>query len=300
MPLNIPDNLPAYEILQNEGIFLMKENKAISQNIRPVRIGILNIMSNKITTETQLLRVLSNTPLQIEIELIYPKTHYTSGTPIEHLTNFYTTFNKIQNKQYDGLIITGAAISKLEFESVNYWNEMKDIFEWTKTHVTSTLFLCWASHAALFYFYGIERKRMNEKIFGVFEHRVTAPASPLVRGFDDVFYAPHSRYNDIRKEDINKFPNLEIIAHSDEVGIFAIADKNEKQIFLMGHLEYDRLTLQEEYERDWVAGLNTAIPKNYFPDNNPKLTPIVKWRSNANLLFTNWLNHYVYQKTSSI
>jgi len=297
MPVKIPDNLPAISTLEQENIFIMPETRAIHQDIRPLRIGILNIMSEKLTTETLLLRLLSNTPLQIEIDLLYPGSHISKGTSYEHLKTFYKSFDQIAKCKYDGLIITGAPLSDLPFEKVDYWDEMKRIMDWSAHNATSTLFLCWGAHAGLHHFYGIERQRLPQKMFGVFEHRVVNRYMPLVRGFDDVFYTPHSRHNDISKDDIKKVSELVIVAESDEAGVYLLATKDGKRIFITGHSEYDPLTLKYEYERDLNKGIPINIPKNYFPNDDPSQMPVVRWRSNANLLFTNWLNYYVYQQT---
>jgi homoserine O-succinyltransferase len=297
MPLNIPDNLPAVEILQNENIFVMRETRAMHQDIRPLHIVILNLMPLKITTETHLLRMLSNTPLQVEITLIYTKMHISKNTPKEHLDMFYKTFDDIKKHQFDGMIITGAPIEHLDFEEVDYWEEMKKIMEWSKKNVTSTFYICWASQAGLYYHFGINKYNLKEKMFGVYKHKVNNIKNPLVRGFDDEFYAPHSRYTTIKKEDIEKIPDLEILAESDEAGIYLVASKDHKMVFATGHSEYDPLTLKYEYERDLAKGLKIKVPKNYFPNDDATRMPVVNWRSHASLLFSNWLNYYVYQIT---
>lgn len=297
MPINIPDNLPAASILREENIFVMDQSRAIRQDIRPQRIVILNIMPVKQTTETHLLRLLSNTPLQIEIDLIHPRNHTSKNTPLEHLQTFYKTFDQIREHRYDGLIITGAPLGFINFEDVNYWEELREIMDWAETHVTSTLYLCWGAQAALYHFYGIEKKLLETKMFGVFKHRVLDRNIPLVRGFDDNFPAPHSRYMHIEKEDILKVKELQIIADSDLAGIYMIGTKDGKKIFVTGHSEYDPNTLKEEYERDIAKGLDIRMPVNYFPDDDPSKAPLVQWRSHANLLYTNWLNYYVYQVT---
>lgn len=300
MPLNISDNLPAVKILENENIFVMKEIRAVQQDIRPLQILLLNLMPVKTTTETQILRLLSNTPLQVEITLIYTIMHLSKNTPKEHLDTFYKTFDDISTHKYDGMIITGAPIEHLEFEEVDYWEEMVRIMDWADYHVTSTMFLCWASQAGLYHHYGIPKYMMNEKMFGVFNHKVYNKTNLLVRGFDDEFLAPHSRYTEVRKKDIEKITDLEILADSNEAGIYLVASKNLKRIFITGHSEYDPLTLKSEYERDVNKGLNIKIPKNYYQDNDPKKIQMVKWRSHANLLFSNWLNYCVYQVTPYI
>lgn len=297
MPLNILDNLPAVKILENENIFVMKQTRAVHQDIRPLQILIFNLMPVKITTETQILRLLSNTPLQVEITLIYTKMHLSKNTPKEHLDAFYKTFDDISVHKYDGLIITGAPIEHLEFEEVDYWEEMVRIMDWADSHVTSTMFICWASQAGLYHHYGIPKYMKDEKVFGVFTHKVHNRTNLLMRGFDDEFLAPHSRYTEVRKEDIRKIKELEILADSDEAGIYLVASKDLKRIFVTGHSEYDPLTLKSEYDRDIAKGINIKIPKNYYPDNDPSKVPLVKWRSHANLLFSNWLNYCVYQVT---
>lgn len=297
MPLNILDNLPAVKILENENIFVMKQTRAVHQDIRPLQILIFNLMPVKITTETQILRLLSNTPLQVEITLIYTKMHLSKNTPKEHLDAFYKTFDDISIHKYDGLIITGAPIEHLEFEEVDYWEEMVRIMDWADSHVTSTMFICWASQAGLYHHYGIPKYMRDEKMFGVFQHKVHNKTNLLMRGFDDEFLAPHSRYTEVRKEDIIKVKEIEILADSDEAGIYLVASKDLKRIFVTGHSEYDPLTLNSEYERDIAKGLNIKIPKNYYQNNDPSQVPVVKWRSHANLLFSNWLNYCVYQLT---
>ncbi len=297
MPLNISDNLPAVKILENENIFVMKETRAVHQDIRPLQILIFNLMPVKITAETQILRLLSNTPLQVEITLIYTKMHLSKNTPKEHLDSFYKTFDDVSGHKYDGLIITGAPIEHLEFEQVDYWEEMVRIMNWADLHVTSTLYICWASQAGLYHHYGIPKYMMNEKIFGVFSHRIYNMTNPLTRGFDDVFLAPHSRYTEVRKEDIKKVEDLEILADSEEAGIYLVASRDLKRVFVTGHSEYDPLTLKSEYDRDMAKGLDISIPRNYFRNDDPAQMPMVKWRSHASLLFSNWLNYCVYQVT---
>lgn len=300
MPLNISDNLPAVKILENENIFVMKETRAVHQDIRPLQILIFNLMPVKITTETQILRLLSNTPLQVEITLIYTKMHLSKNTPKEHLDAFYKTFDDISVHKYDGMIITGAPIEHLEFEEVDYWEEMVRIMDWADHHVTSTMFICWASQAGLYYHYGIPKYMMKEKMFGVFNHRIYNKTNLLTRGFDDEFLAPHSRYTEVRKEDIEKVKELEILADSEEAGIYLVASRDLKRVFITGHSEYDPLTLKSEYDRDIAKGLDINIPKNYFPKDNPLHQPLVRWRSHASLLFSNWLNYCVYQITPYI
>lgn len=297
MPVNISDHLPAVKILEKENVFVMSQSRANHQDIRPVRIAILNIMPIKITTETHILRLLSNTPLQLEVELLHTKSHLSKHTPLKHLKTFYKTFEDIRHKKYDGLIITGAPVELLNFEEVNYWEELKNIMQWSVCNVTSTLFICWAAQAGLYHFYNIPKYELPQKAFGVFNHKVNTRKIPLVRGFDDHFLAPHSRHTEIRAEDISKANGIEIIAESDEAGVYIVGSSDGKQIFVTGHSEYDPLTLHEEYTRDVNKGLEIAIPKNYYPDDNPEKQPLVRWRSHANLLFTNWLNYYVYQRT---
>ncbi|TYQ16004.1 UNVERIFIED_CONTAM: homoserine O-succinyltransferase [Acetivibrio alkalicellulosi] len=297
MPIKIPDNLPAFDVLNNENIFVMSEDRAFHQDIRPLKIVILNLMPTKIVTETQLLRQLGNSPLQVDIVLLQPKTHTSKNTPEEHLTTFYQTFDDIKDKKFDGMVITGAPVEHLEFEDVTYWEELKTIMEWKKHSVTSTFHICWGAQAALYYHYGIKKCTLEEKMFGIYKHTVTKKNIKLTRGFDDVFYAPHSRHTGIRREDIEKVRELEILSESEEAGVYVVATKDGRKVFVTGHSEYDPLTLKLEYERDIKKGLNIKVPKNYFPDDNPDNDPIVRWRGHSNLLFTNWLNYYVYQET---
>lgn len=297
MPIKVTDKLPATKQLRNENIFVMSETKAMHQDIRPLKIAIVNLMPTKITTETQLLRLLSNTPLQVEPDLITMKSHESKNTSFEHLESFYKTFDEIKDKKYDGMIITGAPVENYNFEDVDYWEELKSIMEWSKTHVTSTLHICWAAQAGLYYHYGIPKYSLKEKCSGVFLHKVNRKTAKLVRGFDNEFYAPHSRYTEVKAEDIKKIKELEILAESDEAGVYIVFSKGGRRIFVTGHSEYDATTLAKEYERDVNKGINPQIPKNYFPNDNPKKTPIVRWRSHANLLFSNWLNYFVYQIT---
>lgn len=297
MPVNIPDNLPAADVLRNENIFVMHETEAKHQDIRPLRVIILNIMPLKQTTETHILRLLSNTPIQIEIELLHPKTHVPKNTPIEHLKSFYKTFDEIKNKKYDGMIITGAPVEHIAFEDVYYWEELKDIMNWSENNVTSTLFICWAAQAGLYHFFDIQKYMLPKKMFGVFYHQIHNRQIPIVRGFDDTFLAPHSRHTEIRREDIEKIDEIEIVSESEVAGVYIVIKKDGSQVFVTGHSEYDPLTLKQEYERDVQKGRDIEIPRNYFPDDDPKRFPLVKWRSHANLLFTNWLNYYVYQRT---
>ncbi len=297
MPVNIPDELPAAETLQRENIFLMTHSRAIHQDIRPLKIVILNLMPLKIDTETHLLRVLSNSPLQVEVKLLQTRTHTSKTTSQDHLKTFYSKFEDIQNEKFDGMIFTGAPVEHLDFEEVDYWDEIKDIMEWAKHHVTSSMFICWAAQAGLYYHYEIPKYHLPKKMFGVFEHKLNEPREPIVRGFDEVFVAPHSRHTEIRREDILKRPELLLIAESEKAGVYIVASRNGKQIFVTGHAEYDPLTLKNEYERDLKKGMEIEVPENYFPDNDPKRFPIVRWKSHAHLLFSNWLNYYVYQIT---
>ena len=297
MPIRIPDSLPAREVLEAENIFTMTEYRAFHQDIRPLKVLILNLMPTKIVTETQLLRKLSNTPLQIQVELLQTASYIGHYTDVSHLESFYTTFEQIRDNKYDGLIITGAPVENLEFEDVNYWNELCAIMEWSKSHVHSTFHICWGAQAGLFYHYGIPKRPLEKKLFGVFPHRVLKPNSPLFRGFDDEFYVPHSRYTEVWEEDIRKRPELEVLAVSPEAGVFAVKTVDSRQFFFTGHPEYDPDTLAREYWRDVEKGLDIAVPKNYFPDDDPQKPPLVRWRSAAQLLYTNWLNYYVYQTT---
>ena len=297
MPIKIPDSLPATHTLEGENIFVMTEYRAMHQDIRPLKLLILNLMPTKIVTETQLLRKFSNTPLQIHVELLQMASHDAQNVDRGHLESFYTTFPEIRKNYYDGLVITGAPVENLEFESVDYWPELCEIMEWSKTHVHATLHICWGAQAALFYHYGIPKYALPEKLFGVFQHVVLKKSSPLFRGFDDRFYAPHSRHTEVLEEDIRKVPGLEVLAVSDEAGVFAIKTENSRQFFFLGHLEYDRDTLKLEYLRDVEKGLPIHPPRHYFPDDDPLRTPVVRWRSAGQLIYTNWLNYYVYQTT---
>jgi homoserine O-succinyltransferase len=297
MPINVPDRLPAIDVLRQENIFVMTESTAIHQDIRPLRIAVLNLMPIKQTTETQIIRMLSNSPLQIELELVHIASHISKNTPQEHLKTFYKDYREIMQHKYDGFIITGAPIEHLEFEQVDYWKEIQEIMDWTVHNVTSTLFICWAAQAGLYHFYGIPKYKLPAKMFGVFEHRVTDPMLPLVRGFDDVFMAPHSRHTEVRREDIEKIPELQIVAYSLQAGVHVVMDRNGRKIFVTGHFEYDPHTLHHEYVRDKNKGLDIDIPQNYFLNDDPSQRPVVTWRSHANLFFANWLNYYVYQST---
>jgi homoserine O-succinyltransferase len=297
VPIKIPDKLPAAGVLHNENVFVMDESRAIHQDIRPLRIVILNLMPTKIATETQLLRLLGNSPLQVEISLIHPKTHTSKNTSSDHLAMFYQTFEEIQHQMFDGMIITGAPVEHLEYEQVNYWEELKQVMDWKEKHVTSTFHICWGAQAALYYHYGIEKYALEEKLLGIYRHTISKKNTNLLRGFDDYFYAPHSRHTDIRREDIEKIGDLEILSESNEVGVYIVGSKDGRQIYVTGHSEYDLLTLKEEYVRDKNMGLPIPIPKRYFPNDDPTQLPIQTWRAHANLLFSNWLNYYVYQET---
>lgn len=297
MPIKIADRLPARAVLESENIFVMTERRAMTQDIRPLRIGLLNLMPLKITTETQILRCLSNTPLQIEIDLVQTETYKSSHTPEDHLLTFYKTFDEIMDNRYDGFIITGAPVEMMDFEQVDYWNELVTIMEWTKTHVHSTLHICWGAQAGLYYHYGVPKYILPEKMSGIFSHHVLYPTEPLMRGFNDVFYAPHSRHTEVRPKDIQKHPELKMLSLSDEAGVYIVEGRAGRQFFVLGHSEYDRDTLKQEYFRDVGKGMKPAIPKHYFPNDDARLEPPVTWRSHAHLLYTNWLNYYVYQTT---
>lgn len=297
MPIKIPDELPAVRTLENENIFVMTERRAITQDIRPLKILILNLMPTKIDTETQLSRLLGNTPLQVEIELIHTSTHKSKNTSEEHLLAFYKEFLDVKDNYYDGMIITGAPVEKMEFCEVEYWAELCEIMEWTKSHVHSTLHICWGAQAGLYYHYGINKYTMPEKLSGVYAHTVDYKRSILFRGFDDVFYVPHSRHTDVRREDIEKVPILKILASSEKAGVYAVTTPGGKQVFLTGHSEYDANTLEKEYLRDKGLGLNPKVPENYYPSDDDTKRPLISWRGHATLLFTNWLNYFVYQTT---
>ena len=298
MPIRIADNLPARHVLESEGIFVMEENRALSQDIRPLHIVILNLMPDKETTETQLLRTLSNTPIQIDIDLLRISTHESKHTSKEHLIKYYETFDEIKDRYYDGFIITGAPVEQMPFEEVDYWDELVMIMEWSKTHVYSTMHICWGAMAGLYYHYGIPKYDLPEKCFGVFEHSMTySKPVKLFRGFNDVFFVPHSRHTEIRRDDIAKIDALRILSESPESGVYAVSDRKGRQFFITGHSEYDRYTLDNEYKRDVKLGRPIKLPLNYYRDNNPENEPVMLWRASATLLFTNWLNYYVYQET---
>ena len=297
MPIKIPNELPAVRTLEAENIFVMTETRAITQDIRPLKILILNLMPTKVDTETQLSRLLGNTPLQVEIELIHTSTHKSKNTSEEHLLAFYKEFEDVKDRYFDGLIITGAPVEKMEFEDVEYWDELAQIMEWSKTHVHSTLHICWGAQAGLYYHFGIKKHLMEEKLSGVYAHTVDYKRSILFRGFDEEFYVPHSRYTTVKREDIENTPLLKILASSEEAGVYAVITPGGKQVFLTGHSEYDANTLEKEYKRDKALGIDPKVPKNYYPGDDDTKPPMVTWRAHATLLFTNWLNYFVYQTT---
>ena len=297
MPLRLPDKLPAIELLKKENIFVMDDSRATSQDIRPLRIVILNLMPLKITTETDLVRLLSNTPLQMEIYFMKLKSHTSKNTPIEHMMMFYKDFDVLEKEKFDGMIITGAPIEHLEFEDVEYWNEISKIFAWANTHVTSTMYICWAAQAGLYYHYGVPKYQLPKKMFGIFQQHTLQPQIPLFRGFDDLFCMPHSRHTEVRREDIEKHNELEIVAESPESGVSIVMARGGRQIFVTGHMEYSPYTLDSEYRRDLGKRDDVDMPKNYYRDNDPQKAPNVTWRAHANLLFSNWINYYIYQET---
>lgn len=297
MPIQIPNDLPAAGILQQENIFVMPENRASTQDIRPLEIVLLNLMPTKIVTETQFSRLLGNTPLQVKLELMHMSTHVSKNTTQDHLLNFYKSFDELKHRKFDGMVITGAPVEIIPFEEVDYWEELCQIMEWSKTNVHSTIHICWGAQAGLYYHYGIEKKQMDEKLFGVFPHTADYKRSILLRGFDDVFWVPHSRYTTVDRADIEATEGLKIIASSEEAGVYAVMNKKGRQIFITGHSEYDPDTLENEYLRDKNRGLPIRVPKNYYPNDDDAKEPIVRWRSHANLLFSNWLNYFVYQTT---
>lgn len=297
MPIRIPDDLPAVKTLLDENIFVMTEKRAITQDIRPLKILLLNLMPKKIETETQLSRLLGNSPLQVDFEFIHTKSHKSKNTSAEHLFTFYKLFKDVKDKTFDGMIITGAPVELMEFEDVEYWEELCEIMEWSKTHVHSTLHICWGAQAGLYYHYGVKKRTLDKKLFGVYPHTADYKKSILFRGFDDIFMVPQSRYTTILKEDVKDVKGLKILASSPEAGVYALTTKEGKQIFITGHSEYDASTLKNEYLRDIKAGIDIEIPKNYFKDDDPNKEPIVSWRAHANLLFSNWLNYFVYQTT---
>ena len=297
MPLRIPDGLPAIEALKRENIFVMDSSRAHAQDIRPLRIVILNLMPLKVTTETDLIRVLSNTPLQIDVTFMKLKSHTPKNTPVEHMMAFYKSFYELRGMKFDGMIVTGAPVEHLRFEDVNYWPELTEIFTWARTHVYSTLYICWAAQAGLYFHYGVEKRMLERKMFGVFRHRPLDLYHPLLRGFSDVFYVPHSRHTETRKEDIARVKDLQLLSYSDIAGVHLISDMECRNFYCTGHCEYDSDTLAREYFRDLQKGLDIQMPYNYFPDNDPKKTPLITWRGAGSLLFQNWLNYFVYQRT---
>ena len=297
MPIRIPNDLPATEILQQENIFVMTQTRAMTQDIRPLEIVVLNLMPTKIVTETQLTRLLGNTPLQVHLELMHTKSHRSKNVAQEHLLTFYKTFDELKERKFDGMVITGAPVEQMEFEDVDYWDELCQIMEWSKTHVHSTFHICWGAQAGLYYHYGIRKYPLPEKLFGVYPHTADYKRSILLRGFDDTFYVPHSRHTTVSREDIEAVPGLKIIASSAEAGVYAVMNKEGHQIFITGHAEYDPLTLESEYVRDKNLGKPIHVPENYYPNDDDTQEPIVRWRGHANLLFSNWLNYFVYQTT---
>ncbi|WP_028521431.1 homoserine O-acetyltransferase MetA [Ruminococcus flavefaciens] len=297
MPIRISSELPAFKTLGEENIFVMSKERAEHQDIRPLKVIILNIMPKKIETESQLMRLLSNTPLQVDVELLQMASHVSKNTSSSHLASFYKTFDEIADYRYDGMIITGAPVELLDFEQVDYWQEICSIMEWSKTHVFSTIYICWAAQAGLYYHYGIPKYTLDHKMFGIFPHRAEVSNCQLLRGFDDVFYVPHSRNTEVRREDIERIPQLEILTSSDISGVHIVANKNGRQYFITGHSEYDRDTIANEYRRDLEKGIDIQMPYNYFPGDNPDNMPVFSWRCTANLMFSNWLNYCVYQKT---
>ena len=297
MPLTLPDLLPAIELLKQENIFVMDSTRANTQDIRPLRIAILNLMPIKITTETDFIRLLSNTPLQIQIEFMKIKSHTSKNTPVEHMMMFYRDFEDMKKEKYDGLIVTGAPLEQMDYEEVTYWGELQEVFNWAHSHVTSTVYICWAAQAALYHFYGVPKYPTSEKVFGIFKHKALVPHLPIFRGFDDEFFAPHSRHSEILRKDIEKIDALTIISESEEAGVHIVTARNGREFFITGHSEYAPDTLDNEYRRDVAKGLPIKIPQNYYRDDNPDNGPVVKWRGHANLLFGNWLNYYVYQET---
>ena len=297
MPIRIPNDLPAAQVMQQENIFVMKHQRATTQHIRPLEIVVLNLMPTKIVTETQLTRLLGNTPLQVNLELMHTSTHRSKNVSEEHLLTFYKSFEEIKDRKFDGMVITGAPVEHMKFEDVDYWPELCRIMEWSKTHVHSTLHICWGAQAGLYYHYGIDKQPLDQKLFGVYPHKADYKRSILLRGFDDTFYVPHSRHTTVRREDIEAVPGLKILASSEEAGVYAVQNKNGHHIFITGHSEYDPRTLETEYLRDKNLGKPISVPENYYPNDDETQEPIVRWRGHANLLFSNWLNYFVYQTT---
>nr|WP_316614927.1 homoserine O-succinyltransferase [uncultured Ruminococcus sp.] len=297
MPIKIPNGLPATQILESENIFVMQEDRAMTQDIRPLKIVILNLMPTKITTETQLMRLLGNSPLQVDVELLQMASHKSKNTSEKHLMKFYKTLDEIREERFDGMIVTGAPVEQMPFEEVDYWDELCEVFEWAKKHVYSTMFICWGAQAGLYYRYGIDKVDLPKKLFGIYNHMILNPKHPLMRGFDDYFLIPHSRYTGVRTEDIEAVPQLEILATSKKAGVAIICAKNGREFYLLGHCEYDYDTLAKEYYRDVEKGIKISKPYNYFPDDNVNRKPVMTWRSHASLLYSNWLNYYLYQQT---
>ena len=296
MPVKIPDDLPAYSILESENIFVMNEKRADTQDIRPLKILIMNLMPTKVETETQILRLLSNSPLQTDVEFLQAATHESKNTSKEYLGRFYRTFDQVRDRRYDGMIITGAPVESIDFEEVDYWNELCEIMDWTRTNVCSTLYICWGCQAGLYHHYGIPKYQLDSKVSGIVEHKVLVPTEPILRGFDERFFMPQSRHTEVKAEDIRKNPHLHIVSSSPESGVgIVVSERNE--VFITGHFEYDRGTLAYEYERDLNAGMNPHVPDNYFEDDDPRKDPVLRWRGHATLFFTNWLNYNVYQRT---
>lgn len=297
MPLTIPDKLPAIELLKKENIFVIDNSRANAQDIRPLKLAILNLMPIKVTTETDMLRLLSNSPLQINLDFIKLDSHTSKNTPVEHMQQFYLGFDEVRKRKYDGLIITGAPVEQYEYEDVTYWPELKEVFDWAKENVTAKMFICWGACAALYHYYKVPKHDTPAKVFGVFQHKVLDPLNPIFRGFDDIFYVPHSRHTEILPEDIAKVPELKVLASSKDAGIYMIMAQGGRELYLTGHAEYNAMTLDTEYKRDLSKGLHIDIPKNYYPYNDPDFEPLVRWRSTGNLIFNNWLNYFVYQET---
>lgn len=297
MPIKIDGNLPAHKLLENENVFVMTEERAVSQDIRPLKILILNLMPTKVETETQILRLLSNSPIQVEAELLQTATHEVKNVSKEHMLKFYKSFEDVRNERFDGMVVTGAPVESMKFEQVDYWDELCDIFEWSKSNVYSSFYICWGAQAALYYRYGLEKYQLEEKMFGVFEHRSLDEFHPLMRGLDDIFYVPHSRHTEIRRGDIALVKDLQILSYSEKAGVHLLSDMDCRNFYSTGHFEYDRDTLAREYFRDIDKGLDIRIPQNYFPDDDPTKIPVVNWRSTANIIFSNWLNYFVYQRT---
>lgn len=297
MPIKVQNDLPATKVLEGENIFVMTEDRATTQDIRPLRIVILNLMPTKVVTETQLLRLLGNSPLQVDVELLQMSSHKSKNTSQEHLTKFYKTFDEIRDERFDGMIVTGAPVELMDYEEVDYWDELCEVLDWAKKHIYSTLFICWGAQAGLYHRYGIQKYELPKKLSGIYNHRILNNKHPLTRGFDDYFLIPHSRYTGIKSEDIAKVPELEILAESKKAGVAIVCSKNGREFYLLGHCEYDYDTLAKEYYRDVEKGLKPDIPYNYFPDNNVTRKPVMTWRSHASLLYQNWLNYYLYQQT---